>query len=243
MSCGAACYAWAVSVIPRFFDDGAGSFWQPLVNPAGPSLVFQSGTPSSPQQKVQFAYLQDSIVQTNYWLFTVAPGGSPVLTPVTPQGTNQQSFDTSFPANANDGSGNVWQVQVQNGAVKPVFNGNPVIAGPHQDPVLGQLFNFDLTGQVGFLTEYTQPGGPGTATLPADANGAPSVITGVPFEVGNAQFIVPYCGHSVNSPDIVFAAVGGVPSAVVRCPRCGIVAQIITPASLLYTQAFEFVII
>lgn len=236
-------YASPVSVIPRYFDDGAGLYWQPIVDPSGPTLLLVSGTPANPQQILRFFFLQDSIIATNFWIFTVGPGGQRKLTPATVTAANQQSYFTSFPANANDGSGNVWQIQIQNGVVTPFFPGNPVLSGPKGDPVLGELFNYDLTEPNGFVTQYTQPGGPGTPTFPQDANGSPSIITGIPFEIGTAQFIVPYCGHSINTADITFAAVGGVPSAIVRCPRCAIVAQIITPASLLYTSAYEFVVI
>ena len=83
------------------------------------------------------------------------------------------------------------------------------------DPFLGELL------PVPYVPTPSQPGGPGT------------VVTD---PVQNIQelngYYHPGCGHSVNSYDVARAAVGGIPSAIVKCPICGYVEKIFTPYTL-----------
>ena len=92
-------------------------------------------------------------------------------------------------------------------------------------PQVGTLFPVDFTAAV-----YTQPGGPGTTVYPQQAQGE---MMGL-FNAG--------CGHFFNSWLVQCAAVCGVPSAIVGCPLCGYVVQIITPFSLIYTYEYAYIL-
>ena len=83
------------------------------------------------------------------------------------------------------------------------------------DPQVGQLL------PIPYLPTPSQPGGPGTPiTDPVQV-----------FSEKNGYYY-PGCGHSINSYDVVGDSVGGVPSAIVRCPLCGFIQKIFTPRSL-----------
>lgn len=83
------------------------------------------------------------------------------------------------------------------------------------DPILGELL------PVPYLPSSSQPGGPGT------------IVTDPTQTVQEKNgFYYPGCGHSVNSYDVSRSAVGGVPSAIVKCPVCGYVEQIYTPYTI-----------
>lgn len=87
--------------------------------------------------------------------------------------------------------------------------------GKMADPVIGELL------PVLYLPKSDQPGGIGT------------VVTDPTQTVEEQNGLYhPGCGHSVNSYDVSRAAVGGITSAIVKCPICGYVEAIFTPASL-----------
>lgn len=92
-------------------------------------------------------------------------------------------------------------------------------------PVVGQIFPLDNT-----VVRYTQPGGIGTQTFPQQQIGE---MIGL--------FVSP-CGHWHNGWVVQSAAVCGVQSAVITCPLCSYVVQIITPFDLIYTAPYQYII-
>jgi hypothetical protein len=88
------------------------------------------------------------------------------------------------------------------------------------DPTVGSL------APVSFVPPPYQPGGPGTPVV-------------FPFETVNnflnekTGMFYPGCGHSIMHWEIAWCSVGGVPSAIVKCPLCGYINSIWTPASLI----------
>ena len=94
------------------------------------------------------------------------------------------------------------------------------------DPVLGTIYNPDLT----YLPTFTQPGGAFTPVFPQQD---PGEMLGL--------WVGP-CGHWFNHWDVIRASVAGQPSSIMRCPLCGCVARIYTPADLIYTFENEFLI-
>lgn len=74
---------------------------------------------------------------------------------------------------------------------------------------------------IPYLPKPSQPGGPGTP-----------ITDPVQTVYEKNGFYYPGCGHSINSYDVVREAVDGIPSAIARCPICGWVEIIFTPASL-----------
>jgi hypothetical protein len=65
---------------------------------------------------------------------------------------------------------------------------------------------------------YTQPGGIGTPVVPQQEVGE---LTGI--------YRSP-CGHSLNSWETAWATVNGSQMAIVKCPLCGYINNIYTPA-------------
>jgi hypothetical protein len=103
------------------------------------------------------------------------------------------------------------------------------------DPVIGTLY---VKPGVPQPPRYTQPGGQGTPVVPTQPP-QPQPVTQPPY-VGPPQEhlgrFFPGCGHSIMSYEVVYVAVGGVPSAALLCPMCGYVQNLYTPASLLDQQ-------
>ncbi len=106
--------------------------------------------------------------------------------------------------------------------VSPATNVTP-------DPTLGTLY----PKSVGY-PQFTQPGGPGTQTFPAQQSGGSGMtwIDGIPNEIGQGLFTAA-CGHWFNSWDIVSCTVAGVPAALILCPVCHIIQQVVIPYSLI----------
>lgn len=92
-------------------------------------------------------------------------------------------------------------------------------------PVVGQLFPPDDT-----LGNYTQPGGIGTPVFPAQPIGEKIGL----WTAG--------CEHWFNAWYIQSATVCGDRSAIITCPVCGYVQQIVTPFDLIYTDAFYIIL-
>lgn len=110
------------------------------------------------------------------------------------------------------------------------------------DPIVGTIFRSPNSPYPAF----TQPGGPGTATLPAqppqpyeNVEGLPPNVVPIPYQEQAARFN-PGCGHAIQSWEIKCAGVGGVPSAILCCPRCGWVQAIYTPYASIFDQDFIF---
>jgi hypothetical protein len=104
------------------------------------------------------------------------------------------------------------------------------------EPVVGELL------PVPYVPAPEQPGGVGTP-----------VTDPVQMVSEKNGFYYPACGHSINSYDVSCEVAGGAPygagpygagnysqqgqaSAIVKCPICGYVQQIITPASAFYNM-------
>jgi hypothetical protein len=81
------------------------------------------------------------------------------------------------------------------------------------------------------LPIFSQPGGPGTPTFPQQ-------------DVGqiNGLFISP-CGHSFNHYMVVFRSISCGPSALLLCPLCSYVIRLFSPASLIYDNQANFILL
>jgi hypothetical protein len=236
--------------IPWVFLDDQGNAWALGVTSQG-ALTFTAVTPP-PTNAIRSAPLKDISTGSTVAIFVTW----------TPAGPFLDTEPVSVPPIANkiqmSASGATFWLQVSNGRLQGMF-----VTGPAQDPVVGQLFNYDMVNPPvnppnlpnaglpsgapgGWLPYYTQPGGIGTQTFPAQQDGTPYSETpsdeglpvsdtGTPYELGMG-FNTAACGHWFAVFSISFASVGCVPSALVLCPLCGFVVQIITPASLLYSD-------
>jgi hypothetical protein len=77
---------------------------------------------------------------------------------------------------------------------------------------------------------FLQPGGIGTATFPQQQIGE------------KLGMWVASCGHFFNSWRVISQAFLGIYSAYISCPVCGFVQRIVTPQSLIHTDAFFIII-
>lgn len=97
------------------------------------------------------------------------------------------------------------------------------------DPQLGTLY----PPAAGY-PKYSQPGGPGTPTIPQPQNGGNGMtwVNGIPFEVGSGMFTAG-CNDWFNSWDIASCQIAGVTAALILCPVCHYLQQIIIPYLLI----------
>jgi hypothetical protein len=104
------------------------------------------------------------------------------------------------------------------------------------DPVLGGLYKQPREG----YPVFTQPGGPGTPTVPAQPPIQEVNTPTIPPYVGPPQEklgrFFPGCGHSIMSFEIVLDSIAGSPAALVLCPLCSFIQNIYQPPSLLDGQ-------
>jgi len=101
------------------------------------------------------------------------------------------------------------------------------------DPQVGTIWRKRTGGPA-----YTQPGGPGTPTIPTQPPSQQPPT--VPYYVGPPQEhlgrFYPGCGHSIMSYEVAQDTVNGAPAALVLCPLCGYIQNIYQPPSLLDGQ-------
>lgn len=92
-----------------------------------------------------------------------------------------------------------------------------------------------VAGTVGSLPVPQQPDGAGTpVTLPLQQPNRFWQSDGIPTNTPPNEHTGPIaspCGHSIVFWAIAFQQVDGVASALVKCPVCGYVQQVVTPAS------------
>lgn len=97
--------------------------------------------------------------------------------------------------------------------------------------------DFVETFQIGELyphaegyPQFAQPGGIGTQTFPQQQNGGTGMvwINGVPNEIGQGMWTAG-CGHWFNSWEIISVTGCCSPVALICCPLCRFIQQIITP--------------
>lgn len=227
---------------PWVFRDNVGQTWALAMNGAG-QLTFTQLFPPLGNNAMAAVPLTDIVTGLTVNV-TVVFTSSPVLTTVPSSGPAIGNYiPLTRPVVG------TYKLQVSNGSLVA----NPVGDGPGiADPVVGQLFNYDMVNPPvnppnlpnagllnelpgGWLPAYKQPGGIGGQTTPAQASGSTSQITGIPYEVGMGLNVCAD-GHWFNMWDITFATVNCTQAAIIRCPLCGYVQQIISPASLLYTD-------
>jgi hypothetical protein len=91
-------------------------------------------------------------------------------------------------------------------------------------PVVGAIWN-----PPSYLPPFTQPGGIGTATFPAQQTGE---LVGQ-WTAG--------CGHSFQVWNVASVTIAGVQTAVVQCPYCSYVQELISPYDAIYTWPFEII--
>lgn len=89
-------------------------------------------------------------------------------------------------------------------------------------PLIGTQYRSD--------TLFSQPEGPGTLVYPQQSVGE---MNGT-FACG--------CGHFFNDWMVYEQAVCGITSAILCCPMCTYIQQIITPQALIYTDAFAILV-
>jgi hypothetical protein len=223
--------------VPYVFNDGVGNFWQLGVTTLG-QLTFTLLL--TPPASAWTAYPMKDTPSGLAFSFAAIPGPFFSI-------TRAAAFDGAVKANIQlvDANQATWELRLINAGGYQVTKVGTSLG---RDPQVGTLANYDtanpslIAGQPGgWLPAYYQPGGPGTPTFPQQAQGSQSMITGVPFEVGMALYTMG-CGHWFNNPEVAFASVNCVPSAIVRCPLCQFISRIITPASLIYTSpAYEII--
>lgn len=226
---------------PWIFRDNAGHAWALGVTTAG-KLTLSQVTPI-PSRAILQAPLTDTVDGHVYGVIVVYTASGPMVS--TTAALAIPAIGSFIPMAAN---GRTFWLQTKSGRL---FGSWQTSVGT-SDPVVGELFNTDLvnpsvvppnlpnaglpTGeQGGWLPHYTQPGGIGSQSQPQQQSGSTSQITGVPYEVGMALNTSP-CGHWFNNFEITFSTVSCEQAALVRCPLCGYLIEIITPASRLYSD-------
>jgi hypothetical protein len=217
-----------VAFFSKLFQEqlGGTNVWALAVDPNGiPRLIPQE----EPYQTAPVNYIVLADIAANQnWQVYVIPGPYLLATETSLAPTGPVTMTAP-------GNNDSYALQIKNGILQ-VMN----VATGVADPVVGELYNEDMCGEQGWLPEYTQPGGIGTPTYPAQSTGSPSIIDGVPQEQGTGMFTAG-CGHWFNSFDVITGTYQGGTAAFVRCPLCGYLQEIINPSSLLYTAPFEFV--
>jgi len=237
---------------PWIFLDDAGNTWALGVSSSG-KLTFSEVIPPAPQAMRQVP-LTDLITEQVYGLSVTYTSSGPKI--VTSGPLSIPAIGLYIPMS---NAGRTFWLQVANGQLF----GSWKTAGGSTDPVVGQLFNLDMVNPAlnppnlpnagipsglpgGWLPNYSQPGGLGGQTLPAQQSGTPYSEepsdaglpvpdTGTPYELGMGLNVCAD-GHWFNCWDITFTTVNCGPAAIVRCPLCGYIQEIISPASRLYTD-------
>jgi hypothetical protein len=80
------------------------------------------------------------------------------------------------------------------------------------------------------VPKYSQPGGTGNPVFPQQQQGE---LIGMWFAG---------CGHSFNNYMVTFRSIGCGPSALLQCPLCSWVQRVWTPASLIYDNEQNFIL-
>jgi hypothetical protein len=91
-------------------------------------------------------------------------------------------------------------------------------------PVVGQIWN-----PPHYLPPFTQPGGIGTQTFPQQTSGE---LVGR-WTSG--------CGHSFEAWLVASCQIADIQTAVVQCPVCSYVQQLISPYAAIYTWPNEII--
>lgn len=245
-----ACFA------PWIFLDNAGNAWAMGVSTVGQLTLSQvSPIPTNAMQQVP---LRDTVTGKVYGVMVVYTSSGPFITTTGPLSIH--SVGLFIPLSV---ANRPFWLQVANGQLI----GSWQAAGGAADPVVGQLFDYSNVNPAvnppnlpnaglpsgfpgGYLPEYTQPGGIGTQSFPAQQNGYPysqepsdagltSQETGIPFEVGMGMNVAG-CGHSFNSFVQLWTTVGCEPFCLVACPLCSFVQEMF-PASVAFDQYHEHI--
>ncbi len=196
-----------------FLIDELGGFWNLSVTNGGLVVITLTVTPATPP--VPFISLQDStIAQT--WQITVRSIGTLVLTgtPVLPPPPLFLGITSP--------NGSLYRLRIFNGALQTVLQ--PPSIQPV--PIVGTIFQ----PAVSYLSPFTQPGGPGTATFPQQD---PGQMIGL-FVAG--------CGHFFNSWIIFSATVNCDQVAAMLCPVCGYCQRLIDPYSDIHSFQHEILL-
>jgi hypothetical protein len=241
---------------PWVFLDNVGQTWALGMNAAGQLTFTQISNPPANNAAASVP-LKDIITGATVKLVVVFTA-SPVLTPIASSGPTIGSY---VPL-TRPGVGTYW-LQVASGAL--VLNQQNAIYTP--DPVIGELFNYDLANPAvnppnlpfaglpsgfpgGFLPPYSQPGGLTTPSFPAQQSGVPyseqpsdvgltSQETGIPFEQGMGMNTLG-CNHWINNYEQVWTTVGCQTYCLVRCPLCGYVQEMF-PLTEAYSEYREHI--
>lgn len=238
------------------FRDNVGQTWALGMNAAGQLTFALISNP--PANNASASVPLKDLKNGNTVKLVVIFGTAPVLTPQPSSGPTVGSFIPLF----RPGVGTYW-LQVFNGAL--VLRQQDSIVPV--DPVVGELFNFASVNPPvvppnlpnaglpsgfpgGYLPVYTQPGGIGTQSFPAQQTGYPysnqptdtglsSQQTGIPFEVGMGMNVAG-CGHSFNVFTQLWTTVGCESFCLVTCPLCSFVQEMF-PASEANSQYREHI--
>jgi len=241
---------------PWVFLDNVGQTWALGMNSAG-QLTFTLISNPPANNAAASVPLKDTVSGLTVALsviFTTVP----TLTPTPSSG---RAIGNHIPL-TRPGVGTYW-LQVASGALVLNQQNSNYVA----DPVVGQLYNTDMINPStnppnlpnaglpsgapgGWLPAYTQPGGIGTQTFPAQQSGQPyseqpsdigltSQETGIPYEVGMGMNTLG-CSHWINNYEQVWPTVGCQTYCLVRCPLCGYVQEMF-PLSVAYDQYHEHI--
>ena len=105
----------------------------------------------------------------------------------------------------------------------------------------GQLYPSDIA-----YPPAQQPGGLGTPVTDPTQKIGPTTNTKpdllFPMNEFTGRFR-PGCGHSINSYEIIEAAVNGAPAALICCPLCRFIQRIITPYDAIHDDLINQIII
>ena len=237
---------------PWIFLDDAGNTWALGVSSSG-KLTFSEVIPPAPQAMRQVP-LTDLITEKVYGLSVTYTSSGPKI--VTNGPLSIPAIGLYIPMS---NAGRTFWLQVANGQLF----GSWKTAGGSTDPVVGELFNYAQVNPPvnppnlpnaglpsglpgGYLPVYTQPLGLGTQSLPAQQSGTPYSEepsdaglpvpdTGTPYELGMGLNTAA-CNHWFNAFQIQFCTYQCGPAALICCPVCGFLVEIISPASLLYSN-------
>lgn len=213
----------SLTVQPTYLVDSNGDVWLVSASNGGMSPLLTKTPGASPV--FTSVFLNDRGVSKT-WKLTVIPVTGGVELHI-----DQVAYVSSSPPQllVNSPDGNLWGIQFTAGVLQIAVGATSC---QPDFPRVGCLFNYDLAaGPNGQYKVFSQPSGIGGQVFPQQTTGE---ILGL--------WIMPFCNHSVNNPEVTSAAVGGIQSAIIRCPLCGCVARILTPYSDIFLPSNEFII-
>lgn len=202
-------YPPASCPVPWYFADQNGTTWKLVLDGFGRIAPVESpgSTPALP-----FALLIDSVTQKT-WQIVISSSGALLATVLNLAVRGNQFIAAEGP------TGNVSLIEINNSVLQSV----PVVQRTDlQVPILGEIYNPE-----DYRPRFSQPGGVGTFTLPAESTGELIAL----WSFG--------CGHFSNHIMVTSGTSACQQAALLQCPLCDFLQRIIIPYSAVFDSNNE----